>query len=260
LGGLSQWHLTLPTGPSTKATQINQPQLARYNEGDFVLTPEGVRMRAYAGGARTSTGTAYSRSELRERYKGPGALSKPSDSWPCTDTPRSMVIEQRLTRTTVNKPEVSIGQIHDDKNDLLELRYQGPVNKNGVGTGNGLSDTGKVAVHWNNDTSETLVDSAYTLGDLMRVEIVSALGVMTVTYENKSRPNSKPQTVSKDYYESIAGGCFFKAGMYVQACSITDLNGAINEQCQKKGWVSGRYETDPAAFAELLLLKLALDE
>ena len=73
------------------------------------------------GRATTSAGTAFARSELRERdVQGEKA------AWDCAADQRTMKIRQRILRTPTHKPQMSVGQIHDAKSDNLEVFYNGP--------------------------------------------------------------------------------------------------------------------------------------
>ncbi len=258
LGGLDSWHLTLPTGPSEKATQINQPELATYSDAYFEPTVDGrgVRMVALFGGSRTSTGTAFARSELRQDYAGPAALA--GKSWACAASKHAMHIKQRVVQSPLHKPEMSIGQIHDAQNDLLEVTYVGPEDANSIGTGDGLSDLGVVEAHFNNDTSVEALDAAYHLDDSMQVDIsTDGAGNMNLSYRNDTTGASK--SVTQKFYGSVSGGCYFKAGNYHQACTKLDINAAINASCAAKSWPAGRWETDANGTSVLELYELSAD-
>lgn len=134
-GGLALWKLTLPVNVSSKgasATEIKQPALASYSSAYFALNSAktAMVMTDLFGGARTSSGTAYARSELREMT----AVGS-SAAWDCMSAIRKMTLRQRGVQSPTLKPEMSIGQIHDSSNDNLEIRYIGPKDSNGVGTG-----------------------------------------------------------------------------------------------------------------------------
>ena len=130
LGGLQRWHLTLPSSKDRQAfpaDQIDQPELATFSNEYFKLNEAGtaVLFTSIMGGATTSPGTAFARSELRERdVQGEKA------AWDCAADQRTMKIRQRILRTPTHKPQMSVGQIHDAKSDNLEVFYNGP--KSGV--------------------------------------------------------------------------------------------------------------------------------
>lgn len=255
-GGLALWKLTVPTsasGNSNKADEIKQPTLATYSSAYFSLNTAKTAMvfTDIFGGARTSTGTAYARSELRER-----TASGTDAAWSCTADARQMTIRQRITKSPAHKPEMSVGQIHDASNDNLEIRYIGPEDANGVGTGNGLTDTGTIEAHWNNDSSYNILDSAYKIGDMMNITITTdGSGYQTVSYSNERTGVSTSKTVA---FSGVSGSCFFKAGNYHQACTVTDIYGNTNVSCSSKAWVSNRWETDPYGTSVLEIYALSL--
>ncbi|MEH1836673.1 MAG: polysaccharide lyase family 7 protein [Nostoc sp.] len=252
---LSKWKLTLPISlnsppNSNKATEIKQPQLKTYSNSEYFrlnAAKNGVLLKAIAGGARTSTNTAYPRSELRE-MQGDGTESA---AWSCTNTDHGMYLEQTLLHTTTNKPEATIAQIHDSKNDLMMVKYFGP------NFANGSTDIGKLEARFNNDTTTKLLDSTYKIGDPMTIDIaVTSGGNVTINYKNlRSGVTSSTGTVK---LTGIVGSCYFKAGIYIQACSKTDIYGNTNTVCVNKDLSGDKYETDPYAYAEIEVRKITL--
>ncbi len=244
---LKPWKLTLPIGPSNSATEIKQPALATYSITPwFRLNSSGVSVlfRANAGGSRTSTNTAYARSELREMTADGQSLA----GWSCQSATRHMHLEQVLNRTTTVKPQASIGQIHDNTNDNVMLFYRGPSGANGT------SDTGRIEAYFNDQTTNVLLDSAYHLGDHMTVDINVSGGAATVTYKNTTTGATK---VAGPYQlTGVVGQCYFKAGLYVQSCSKIDSNGNTNQACVAKNL--SKYDT-ASAYAELGIQKLTID-
>ncbi|MGF2033870.1 MULTISPECIES: polysaccharide lyase family 7 protein [unclassified Nostoc] len=252
---LSKWKLTLPISlnsppNSNKATEIKQPQLKTYSNSEYFrlnAAKNGVLLKAIAGGARTSTNTAYPRSELRE-MQGDGTESA---AWNCRNIDHAMYLEQTLLHTTTNKPEATIGQIHDSKNDLVMVKYFGPS------FANGSTDIGKLEARFNNDNITKLLDSTYKIGDPMTIDIaVTSGGNVTVNYKNlRSGVTSSTGTVRMT---GIIGSCYFKAGMYIQACSKTDIYGKTNTVCANKNLSANKYETDPYAYSEIEVRKITL--
>ncbi|MEH1997117.1 polysaccharide lyase family 7 protein [Nostoc sp.] len=252
---LSKWKITLPISlnsppNSNKATEIKQPQLKTYTNSEYFrlnAAKNGVLLKAIAGGARTSKNTAYARSELRE-MQGDGTESA---AWSCTNTDHGMYLEQTLLHTSTNKPEATIAQIHDSKNDLMMVKYFGPS------FANGSTDIGKLEARFNNDTTKKLLDSTYKIGDPMTIDIaVTSSGNVNVTYKNlRSGVTSSTDTVK---LTGIIGSCYFKAGVYIQACSKTDIYGNTNTVCVNKDLSANKYETDPYAYAEIELRKINL--
>ncbi len=250
-GGLNGWKLNQPTGPSNNADVISQPTLAKYAHDPYFTLNEaktGVNFRAVAGGSRTSINTAYSRSELREMQSD----NVTPAAWNCSSATRGMTLEQTLTHTTTHKAEGSIAQIHDDVNDNLMVKYFGPK----YPKANGTSDTGTIRANFNNDASSVVLDGNYTLGDPMSIDVSVSGGTVSVLYRNR-RSGITTQTPAVSF-ANVHGGCYFKAGMYIAACSKVDLNGNVNEACVKKGLSPELYETDPNAFSELEIGKINL--
>ncbi|MEH2182095.1 polysaccharide lyase family 7 protein [Nostoc sp.] len=252
---LSKWKITLPISlnsppNSNKATEIKQPQLKTYSNSEYFrlnAAKNGVLFKAIAGGARTSTNTAYARSELREMQDD----GTESAAWSCTNTDHGMYLEQTLLHSTTKKPEATIAQIHDSKNDLMMVKYFGPD------FANGSTDIGKLEARFNNDTTTKLLDSTYKIGDPMTIDIaVRSGGNVNVTYKNlRSGVTSSTGTVKMT---GIIGSCYFKAGIYIQACSKTDIYGNTNTVCVNKNLSANKYETDPYAYAEIEVRKITL--
>lgn len=146
LGGLTRWHLTLPTsaaGQAFPADQIDQPALASYSSAWFKLNDAktAVLFITHVGGATTSAGTAFARTELRER-DGRGERA----AWDCASAVRLMTIRQRILKTPTHKAEMSVGQIHDAMSDNLEVFYKGPS-----AGANGVTDTGRMLAKFNGE-------------------------------------------------------------------------------------------------------------
>lgn len=234
---LSNWKITLPisfTNNSNKAGEIKHPGLATYSHPDyFRLGDNGTSIffKAIAGGARTSTGTAYPRSELRE-MKSDGTTSA---AWACESTSNGMSVHQKLLTTTpTDSPNATIAQIHDASNDNLMVKYFGPA------TGaNGTTDTGVIQARFNNDTHTVELDSAYKLGDEMTVEVINTPSGMRVKYKNL-RTGVTADTGSIPM-ENVEGSCYYKAGLYIQTCSKIDYLGNTNSVCVAKNFPEGRY-------------------
>lgn len=253
LGGLKRWHLTLPTNQDKQAfpaDQIDQPELARFSNEYFKLNDakSAVVFTSIVGGATTSAGTAFARSELRER----DALGEKS-AWNCAQDERSMMIRQRILKTPTHKPEMSVGQIHDAKSDNLEVFYKGP--KDGA---KGVEDVGVMLAKFNGEsaTKAPVLDDAYRVGDMMQVKVSTKGGVITVDYRNER--SGKTSTASKPF-DKITGGCYFKAGNYPQACTKVNVYGVTNPNCSKKTYAPEVFETNPNATAVMEIYSLTLN-
>jgi hypothetical protein len=254
-GGLGSWKLTLPTSTAnaqSPSTDVKQPTLKTYSNTYFKLNTnkDGVLLTSLFGGATTSSGTAYARTELRE-MKSDGTTNA---AWSCSSAVRKMHIRQRIVKTPIHKPEMSVGQIHDDSNDVLEIYFTGPEDGSSVGTGNGAG-TGVMRAHWNNDTSQDVLDAAYTVGDMMVVDIDTTSNTMHVNYHNERTGVTTTKTKT---FSGIVGSCYFKAGNYHQGCSKTNIYGGTNQSCVDKGWASARYETDPWGTSVLEMFELTM--
>jgi len=242
--GLSRWKLSLPIDANGDGKADEVARLSGYsNPPWFHSTPQGIMFRANAGGARTSGNTAYARSELREMDEA----ARPA-AWDCLHDKRSLTLEQVLLHTTTAKPEATIGQIHDAKNDNLMLKYIGPAKANG------RSDTGRIELQWSDSAQRDILDKAYTLGQPMQVRIAADQGTLRVIYRNLASGLEKRVSAQLDV-ASIVGACYFKAGVYIQACSRIDSDGKPNAACEKKGWDARRHDA-PEAYAELLIRRI----
>jgi hypothetical protein len=260
--GLVGYTVTSGAGPGTApsgsggaqfpALEVKQPALATYTSTYFKLNAnkDGVLLTSLFGGATTSSNTAYARSELRE-MQSDGTTNA---AWSCSSGARKMHIRQRIVKTPIHKPEMVVGQIHDDSNDVLTIHFTGPEDSSGVGTGNGVG-TGVMRVHWNNDTSQDVVDSAYAVGDMMVVDIETISNTARVTYRNE---RTGVTTTIVKAFSGIVGSCYFKAGNYHQGCSKTNIYGGTNQSCVDKGWVSTKYETDPLGTSVLEMFELTM--
>ncbi|MDP5238888.1 polysaccharide lyase family 7 protein [Uliginosibacterium sp. 31-16] len=245
--GLSRWKLSLPVDANGDGKADEVANLRGYaNPPWFHATPEGLIFRAHAGGARTSGSTAYARSELREMT----AAGRPA-AWDCLQDTRSLSLEQTLLATTTAKPEVTLGQIHDARSDNLMLKYSGPADANG------RTDSGRIELLWNDAAQREVLDAAYTLGQPMRVTIAADHGTVRVAYRNLVSGAEK-QLAAHLAPAGIAGACYFKAGVYIQACSKLGSDGLPNVVCAKKGWAEARYDA-PEAYAEVLIRQIDLN-
>lgn len=255
VGGLDFWHLTLPVSSSSKqypadeVKQTSSTPLNKYSGTYFKLNSakNAIVMTALFGGATTSSGTAYSRTELRERD-----ASYTAAAWACKTAVRSMTFTSAIISSPTHKPEMSMGQIHDGDSDNLEVQYVGPSSPNGT------TDTGIIRASFNGGTTKITLDSAYTIGQKVTVKIYTkGDGKMYVDYKNLSTGVTTTQSAS---YGTVVGSCYFKAGNYHQACSKTNIYGGTNSTCAGKGWDESRYETDPWGTSVQELYALSLDK
>lgn len=114
---LSRWHLTLPTedpGPDTDAAQIDQPELATYQDANNYTENGMIVCRAPVVGATTSGASGATRDEYREHEAGSYANS----AWdPLTTGRRQLTITthvdaSNITGGTTPRKESIVFQIH----------------------------------------------------------------------------------------------------------------------------------------------------
>ncbi|MEK8032914.1 polysaccharide lyase family 7 protein [Ideonella sp. DXS29W] len=251
---LDYWRLdtNYPTaGRYTDAKSKSPKQLDTYTDPLFrVITGGGVQMDARFGGAVTSTGTAYPRTELREM-----ASAKTEADWDCKSKAKTMSLQLRIKQTPRYKPEMSVAQIHDADSDNLEVLYVYDKAQNGnafpaPGT---LGDKGKIIVKFNGGRSpDEVLDTAHVVGDKFQLTVhandtFAGKGKMAVEYTNVSQGKSKASTkVSFD--SSTQPGCYFKAGNYAQACTRKFIDGSTNPTCNDKDFpLSNGYTWEPDA-------------
>jgi hypothetical protein len=187
---LSNWKLTLPSGPPEDATEIEQPKLATFKNTYFHVDAQddGVVFTAPAGGSTTS-GSEYPRSELREMTHD----GRSEASWSNRSGKHVMKVTQAITAVPRAKPHVVAGQIHDAEDDVVMVRLEGK----------------RLFVEADGDEVGTL-DPNYVLGTKFTVTITATPKGIDTTY--------KGRTVS---YDKVGSGFYFKAGCYTQSNSET---------------------------------------
>jgi len=182
---LSNWKLTLPSGKKGDPDEITQPALKRFtNKFCYADTSKGcVVFKAPCGGFTTS-GSKYPRSELREMNGS--ALA----SWDISKGSHLMTWSASITNIPVVKPQVVVGQIHNDVDDLMFIRL----------TRTNLEISSKFF--------NATLDDNYKLGTRYTMSILAKDGKITVTYNNKKPIIFKPKASKTNY---------FKLGMYTQS-------------------------------------------
>jgi Alginate lyase len=188
---LTNWKLTLPIAAdgSSKAREIVQPQLAGYSITPYFMVNgagDGVVFQANAGGATTS-GSGYPRSELREMTSGG---TRPA-SWSTTSGTSTMTVRAAITHLTSVKPQVTVAQIHDDSDDVLVIRLDGPHHLYAEHDGTNYGD----------------LDAGYLLGTPFTATMTASGGHIRISYNG----------VSKVDYPVSSSGDYFKAGCYTQS-------------------------------------------
>jgi hypothetical protein len=187
---LTNWKITLPTGPDGKPTEVEQPDLATLSvHPHFELSAarDGVVFNAPAGGVTTEN-SSYPRSELREMTVS-GA--EPA-AWSTSSGVHTMAITQAITHLPAVKPHVVAGQIHDADDDVVMIRLESER----LFVEAGGSDVGPLDPH-------------YVLGTPFTVRLQASSGRIAVYYGDLNTPKVD---IARD-----ASGCYFKAGVYTQS-------------------------------------------
>jgi hypothetical protein len=155
--------------------------------------------RINAGAGRTSTGTDFPRSELRELLSN-GSLA----AWNGGDgNDHYMRWTPRITAVTEERPWVCFGQIHDASSDLVRLQCQGSA-----GQTTGLDIVARYTKN-NSETTVVLIDNGYNVGDsLGPCELLVRAGTLTVRIDGALLLTVGNMGVA---------GCYFKAGCYLQS-------------------------------------------
>ena len=195
---LGDWYLTLPTGQQGSPDTVQNPNLEKFTNEFFKLNPsrDGVEFSARGDGVTTKN-SHYPRSELREM--GPGGAKA---SWSNTSGSHVMDLCEAITKVPSAKPEVVAAQIHDDKDDVLQIRLEG---------------TNLIALYGNGKSSAVL-DPNYRLGTPYNVRITAANSKVDVAYNGQQKATLP-----------LAGsGWYWKVGAYVQSNS-SHGDGAASE-------------------------------
>ncbi|MBS1210462.1 MAG: hypothetical protein H6R19_2860 [Proteobacteria bacterium] len=236
LGKLRDWKLHLPVaGPGREwAAEVTQPVLANLHRFPWFFVDsagDGVVFRANAGGVRTSNNTRFARSELLEmstEYVGDKQVRYERKGWDLADqVERRMFLRQKITAVPLQKPQVVVGQIHNAKDDVLMVKFEGD-------SPGQRSNTGVLQIRLNNAKVTHVIDPAYVLGTVFSVEIIARAGKISVLY------NGQPTVVKEAPVTIDTRNCYWKAGMYVQSSnrnSSTYKNGFADEQADEYGEV-----------------------
>ena len=187
---LADWYLTLPTGKAGDPDTVENPELEKFTNAFFTLNDarDGVVFSAHGDGVTTKN-SHYPRSELREMNGSAKA------AWSNTSGRHTLDVCEAITQVPSAKPEVVAAQIHDDKDDVLQIRLEGQ----------------KLMVQYDDGKSEQVLDPAYQLGTPYHVRIIAADSTVDVLY-NGEKKAELPLTGS---------GWYWKVGAYVQANSDT---------------------------------------
>jgi len=206
---LNNWKLNVPEGIKTpgKSDEYRQPELKTYhNDKWFFVNKAGdaVVFSAMTGGT-TTIGSGYPRSELREMTD----QGKKNASWSSSIGIHTLFIEQRIIHLPEKKPHIVVGQIHDDKDDVIVFRLE----------------RNKLFVKMGNEKGPVLEDN-YQLGTRFTV-MFKVNSDQTECYYNGKLKFTYPKVFSNAY---------FKAGAYVQS-SCQGERKVEGESCEAYGAV-----------------------
>jgi len=179
---LKNWKLTLDVeDPKTKKV-MEVTDLKCFDHPHFMRLEDHIKFKAKCGG-RTTSGSKYPRSELRELINGKLA------SWDTMKGKHVMKWECAVTHLPKVKSQVVVGQIHDDKDDVIEIRHSGDF----------------VEV-FHDDIKYGKLITNYKLGDKYSASIEVSNGKIAI---HSGSTSIIVPTKSKN--------CYFKLGCYVQS-------------------------------------------
>jgi Alginate lyase len=183
---LTNWYLTLPTGPPGEPDTVTQPTLATYSSPWFHAAADGrgVVFTADAGGA-TTKGSSYPRSELREMDGTRRA------SWSDLTGRHLLTAREAIITLPQVKPDVVAAQIHNDSSDVIEIRLK---NK-------------RLLVEQGDGGPDLVIDPDYRLGTPYDLTILAQDGNIRVSYNGQTKAD----------IATSGSGWYFKAGSYVQS-------------------------------------------
>jgi poly(beta-D-mannuronate) lyase len=251
---LEDWYLSIPVNSGGKATSIKENSLASGYEDKYFYTGNdgGMVFMTPIDGAKTSSGTKFTRTELREMLRR-GNTSYATDgrenNWAFSSIPskyeydfggidgvlKATLAVNRVTTTSSNKEQVGrivIGQIHAEKNEPIRLYYHKlPGNKNGAiyfAHETSKSDGGKETwynllgsmVSSNGDLNKTSnPSSGIALNEHFSYNITVNGDNMDVTIsQDGTKLASKRVNMSGSGYDDQNNYMYFKAGIYLQDC------------------------------------------
>jgi hypothetical protein len=185
---VGDWYLTLPTGQQGDPDTVENPVLATFTNEFFKLNPahDGVVFSAHGAGATTKN-SRYPRSELREMDGDEKA------AWTNTSGTHTLDVCEAVTKVPDAKPEVVAAQIHDGKDDVMQIR---------------LEDR-KLMVQYDDGGSEVVIDPDYALGTPYHVRVVAANSKVEVHYNGEKKAD----------LPLSGSGWYWKVGAYVQSNS-----------------------------------------
>jgi len=187
---LNRWKLTLPTGKPGSPTEIFAPQLLTYSDSNVIRNETMITLKCPTTGVTTSS-TAYPRCELRE-MNGPALAN-----WDGRKGSHQFTFTGSIDVLPTAKPQLVFGQIHNDKDDVIELR----VTKN---------DKTCIYEVIHNTTHFGNISADYVLGSDITVTIMVSGGNVTIS-------SGETKLVIPQKKLPQLKGSYFKLGSYVQS-------------------------------------------
>jgi alginate lyase len=179
---LRTWKVGLPT-----TAEVSNPRLAGFTDTSF-KTVQAVQFTARCGD-KPQPGSKYARSELREmNTDGSNA------SWSSVTGTHEMAATMRITHLPAVKPSLICAQIHSSSDYLILVEL-----------------TGSVLLVRYIDAVAGVLDSDYHLGTAFDLKVVASNGYVDVFHNG----------AHKVHHAMRQGGCYFKAGCYLQSNTST---------------------------------------
>lgn len=188
------WNLTTPAKSLVKKNRphtVEFPELKTFEDQYFKLTAEGLVLAVPVDGY-TTPGSKYSRCEFRELDS-----NKSLASWKTSSGFHRMEVITKVEKTPENKPHICLAQIHDSKDDIVMVRYEG----------------GKIIVSGRNFVKKHLLD--VKLKEEIKIVIECSKKVIKI-FVNEHEFEMPPLDTE---------GCYFKAGNYLQSNLTRDKEG-----------------------------------
>lgn len=210
---MASWKITLPiskddyfgSGGST-AAELKPGR----NEGvsvpgvwevvDHPVDGSMARFRVTTGGARTSSGTKYARTELRQLVDG-------DDGYWSFSGQHTLTVRGRVMETPPNRPEVVVAQIKAGSDEAARVEWDGDQGWNLV---------------WDEDNTEQLGRLGYDIGEAFLVELVVDDYEVSAKVTNLDSGQSAGKQWRTELSKARSTGGYFKAGAYVQSQAGVD--------------------------------------
>jgi Alginate lyase len=207
---MRNWYLTLPCGMAEEPDTVESAQLMSFSHPrhfkvyvhgeaklsnkrsvtfgeDDCIEGRAISCLAHCGGY-TTTGSNYPRTELRE-LNADGTHA----SWSPAKGEHVLHVRQSVIALPEKKPSVVVCQIHDDKDDVIEVR---------------LTDRCLEVIH--NAEHFGRLDDSYTLGKVYDLWLTVKDRQIVVKYKTNEFETIVKIPTAKDHF-------YFKVGCYTQS-------------------------------------------